>query len=115
VVSGFAAAKAKLATALSKGYGLSFSTTEAGTAKVQVVVTGKAANGLRIVIAKTVVVATGSRGVAAPGKHTVVAKFTKKAKAKLKKLRSVKLSARLTFTDAAGNAAVATRGMTLKR
>jgi hypothetical protein len=114
-VTGLTLAKAKLAKALSKGHGVTFTTTEGGTAKLELLVSGKPANGLRIVVAKTVTVATGSRTVAGPGRYTVVAKFTKKAKAKLKKLRSLKLSARLTFTDAAGNADVATQTTTLKR
>jgi hypothetical protein len=66
-------------------------------------------------VAKTVTVATGSRTVSGPGKYTVVAKFTKKAKAKLKKMKSVKLSARVTFLDAAENADVAVKAVTLKR
>ena len=114
-LTGLAGAKTKLATALSKGYAVSFKTTEAGTAKVELFVSGTTARGLRIVVAKTVRVAAGSRNVAAPGKHSVVAKFTKKAKAKFKRLRSVKVSARITFTDAAKNADVATKSLTLKR
>jgi hypothetical protein len=44
-----------------------------------------------------------------------VAKFTKKAKAKLAKLKSVKLTATLTFADSAGNTASANRKLTIKR
>jgi hypothetical protein len=114
-ITGVALPKAKLAAVLSKGYGVTFATSEAGTATLTITASGSTAKGLRIVMAKSAVVATGGLKVAGAGKYKVVAKFSKKAKAKLRKLRSVKLTATLTFADAAGNTASANRKLTLKR
>jgi hypothetical protein len=94
---------------------VSFDTSEGGTAKLTIVASGSNAKGLRIVMAKTATVAAGSLRVDKAGRYKVVAKFSKKAKARLARLRSVKLTAALTFVDAAGNTANANGKLTLKR
>jgi Ca2+-binding RTX toxin-like protein len=59
--------------------------------------------------------ARGRKSIAAPGKAKLVLKFTKKARKKLARKRSVKLTVRLNVADAAGNADTATGTVTLKR
>jgi hypothetical protein len=105
----------KLLAVVKKGYALDFTTSEGGTAVVEVFAAGKDATGLKLVAARTVRVARGSKRVASAGKARVVVKLTRKARARFRGRKSVKLVVRLTVTDAAGNAALATRTVVLKR
>jgi hypothetical protein len=94
--------KGRLATLLSKGYAVSFITNEGGTATVQLL-SGKT------------VVANGKGSVKAGARATIKAKFTKKARASLKRKRSVKLTLKIVVKDAAGNPNAQTKRVTLKR
>jgi hypothetical protein len=93
---------AKLSKLLAKGYAVSFKSNEAGTATVEVL------NGRTIV-------ASAKKNVAADANAKVVAKFTKKAKAQLKRKKSVKLTVRVVVVDAAGNSSMQVKKVTLKR
>jgi hypothetical protein len=95
-------AKGKLATFLNKGYAVSLTTNEGGNATVQLL-SGKT------------VVATGKAPVTTGQTTTVKAKFTSKARAALKRKRSVKLTLKIVVTDGAGNASTQTKRVTLKR
>ena len=92
----------KLSKLLAKGYTVSFQSNEAGTATVEVL------NGRAIV-------ASAKKQVAAGANAKVVAKFTKKAKAQLKRKKSVKLTVRVVVVDAAGNSSVQVKKVALKR
>jgi hypothetical protein len=92
----------KLAKLLARGYTVSFTSNEAGTATVEVL------NGRKIV-------ATAKKSVAAGTSTKVVAKFTKKAKAQLKRKKSAKLTVRVVVVDAAGNSSMQVKKVTLKR
>jgi hypothetical protein len=94
--------RAKLAKALKKGLAVRLTSDEAGNATVVAKVGRK-------------VVATGKVKFSAPGTKRVVLKFTKKAKAKYKKARRLKLSVRGRVVDAAGNAGSKTVRVALKR
>jgi hypothetical protein len=96
-------AKRRLARVLRKGLATSGSTTEAGRLRLDVLYRGKK------------VATSGNRAVSGPGAVKLVARFTKKAKRKLARLRSAKLTLRLTATDAAGNVTVRKKTVKLKR
>ena len=108
-----AAGAQKLRTVLKKGYKLSLTTDEAGSAEATLVASGSAARGLKP--AKTVTVGKGSKTFAGKGKQILVLKFTAKARKKLARKRSVKLQLRVTVRDGAGNKTTQTRKVTLKR
>jgi hypothetical protein len=61
------------------------------------------------------VATSGNRALLAAGKMKLTAKFTRKARRGLARLRSAKLPLRLTATDAAGNVTVTKKTLTLKR
>jgi hypothetical protein len=94
--------KGKLAKLLSSGYSVSFTPNEGGAATMELL-SGKT------------VVASGRGTVRSGAKATLKAKFTKKARAALKRKKSVKLTLRITVKDAAGNAGTQTKRVTLKR
>jgi hypothetical protein len=105
----------KLGRALKNGLGVRLSTDEAGAASVVARVSGRTARGLKVVgSAKVVVVARGKRALQV-GTQRIGAKFTRKAKKKFKRVRKLKLQIVAKITDAAGNAAVKRRKLTLKR
>ena len=92
----------RLARALKRGLGANASTTEAGTLVLDVLYRGKK-------------VASGKRVATKAGAFKVVAKFTRKGKRALGRLRSAKLTLRLTATDAAGNVTIKKKTVKLKR
>ncbi len=96
-------AKRRLARVLRRGLASSGSTTEAGRLRLDVLYKRKK------------VATSGNRAIAGPGAIKLVAKFTKKWKRKLARLRKAKLTLRLTATDAAGNVTVKKKTVTLKR
>ena len=96
------AAKAKLAKALKKGLVVSLGSDEAGPATVTIRAGGK-------VIATRKVTFTG------PGIKRVTVKFTKKAKARFRKARRLKLALKATVKDAAGNTGSKSLQLTLTR
>ena len=108
----FGVRRQRLGRALKKGWSTSFTADEPGRAELKLTVTGSAARGLRI--ARTVSVARGVKNAKA-GRNTIVAKFTRKAKRKLRRARRVKATAVLTLTDAAGNRTTKRRKVTLAR
>jgi hypothetical protein len=97
------ATKQRLARVLKKGLVASGSTTEAGRLRLDVLYKGK------------VVATSGNRAMAAPGSKKLVAKFTRKGKRALGRVRSAKLTLRMTATDAAGNKTVKKKTLKLKR
>jgi hypothetical protein len=93
----------RLARALRKGLVGSGSSNEVGKLRLDVLRAGK------------LVATSGERVLGGPGGMKLTAKFTTKAKRALARLRSVKLTLRLTATDAAGNVTVAKKPLTLRR
>jgi hypothetical protein len=106
---------AELAPSLSRGYGTSFTAPSPGRATLVLTASGSNARGLRTVIARTVKVASGSKRVTKAGKVKVTAKFTRKARSKLRRKKKVKVTAVLTFKDASGRIGTKTKKLTLKR
>jgi hypothetical protein len=98
-------AKQKLARVLKTGFVGSAASTEGGKLRLDVLMGRK----------KLLVATSKGRALAGPGSMKLTAKFTRKAKRKLAAMRTVKLTLRLTATDAAGNVTVKTRTVTLKR
>ena len=98
---------------LRKGLALRAACSEACTLKVQLVVDKKTAKKLKLG-KKATVVGTLTRSLSGSAKFKL--KLTGKAKKRLKKARSVKLSVRAVATDAAGNAGSLTvRTLTVKK
>ena len=95
-------ARQRLARVLRLGLPGSASTTEAGTLVLDVLYRGRK-------------VASGRRAATRAGAFKVVAKFTRKGKRALGRLRSARLTLRLTAKDAAGNTTVKKKTVTLKR
>ena len=95
-------AKQRLTRVLAKGLRTTGSTTEAGKLRLDVLYRGKP-------------VASSTRAVGGPTAVKLVAKFTRKAKRLLKRLRVAKLTLRLTVTDAASNKTVRKKTVKLRR
>ncbi len=93
----------RLARALRKGLVGTGSSNEVGKLRLDVLRAGK------------MVATSGERALAGPGGMKLTAKFTTKAKRALARLRSVKLTLRLTAVDAAGNVTVTTKTLKLRR
>jgi hypothetical protein len=110
-------AKQRLARVLRVGFVGSAVSTEGGTLRLDVLLAPKLARKLKLAgpSAALVVAKSATRTLGGPGSAKLTAKFTKKAKKALARLRTVKLTLRLTATDAAGNASVKTRSVTLRR
>jgi len=105
----------KLAKALKGGFKGVGGSNEAGTAKLVLLVDRKTAKKFKLG-RKAVTVATSRTGaLSGPGKMTLTAKFTRKAKGAFKQLRKVGLTGKLTVTDVAGHRTVVTRKVTLRR
>jgi hypothetical protein len=93
----------RLARVLRRGLGASGSTTEPGTLVLDVLYRGKK------------VATSGKRALTQAGALKLVAKFTRKGKRMLGRVRSARLVLRLTATDAAGNVTVKKKTVKLKR
>jgi hypothetical protein len=93
----------RLARALRRGLGASGSTTEPGTLVLDVLYRGKK------------VATSGKRALTTAGALKLIARFTTKAKRTLGRMRSARVTLRLTATDAAGNVTVKKKTVTLKR
>ena len=106
------AAKQKLKAVLAKGLAVTASCSEPCTLKLQLVIDKKTAKKLKLG-KKPTVVGTLTRSLA--GSAQLKIKLTGKAKKRLKRAKSVKLSVRAVATDAAGNAAAVVKTVTLKR
>ncbi len=106
------AAKQKLKAVLAKGLALTASCSEPCTLKLQLVVDKKTAKKLKLG-KKPTVIGKLTRSVSGTAKLKV--KLTGKAKKRLKRAKSVKLTVKAVATDAAGNATTKTAKVTLKR
>jgi hypothetical protein len=105
-----------LGTVLKNGYGADFTTSEGGTAVLELFVSGGDAKGLKpVAAARTKRIARGTKKFRAGGKKRVVAKLAKKARKKFKRRKKLTLLVRLTETDTAGNKSVKTKHVTLRR
>jgi hypothetical protein len=107
------AGRPKLVPALKSGFDTFVTTTEGGAATVDALVSGRDARGLKL--AATKVAARGRRNLLGPGRHKVRVRFTKKAKKKFRRARTLKLTLRIAVVDAAGNRGTKTAKVTLKR
>jgi hypothetical protein len=96
-------ARQRLARALRRGLAGSGSSAEAGTLVLDVLYRGKK------------VATSGKRALTQAGALKLVAKFTRKGKRTLGRMRSARLTLRLTATDAAGNVTVKKKTVKLKR
>jgi Ca2+-binding RTX toxin-like protein len=105
----------KLAKALGKGFKGVGTSDEAGTAKLDLLLDRKAAKKLKLAARRVTVATSGTRSLAGPGKMTLTAKFTRKAKRALKRLRKLTLTAQLTVTDPVGLRTVVSKKVTLRR
>ena len=94
--------KQRLARALKRGLGSKASTTEAGKLVLDVLYRGTK-------------VATARRSATGAGSYKLVARFSRKGRRALGRLRSAKLTLRLTVTDGAGNKTVKKKTVKLKR
>ena len=96
--------KAKLRSVLSRGLKVPFVATKAGKLTMQATIAPRLAKKLRLVRKagkKPVVVASGAVTVAKAGDATVTLKFTKAAKKRLKRAKSVPLTLQGTFAGSA--------------
>ena len=106
------AAKQKLKAVLAKGLAVTASCSEPCTLKLQLVIDKKTAKKLKLG-KKPTVIGTLTRSLAGSAKLKI--KLTGKAKKRLKKAKSVKLSVRAVATDPAGNASpIIVRAVTLR-
>jgi uncharacterized repeat protein (TIGR01451 family) len=104
-------ARQKLLPALRKGLRATAGCSEACALQAKLLITKKLSKKLKL----PTVVGKATANLAAAGTTNLVVKFTAKAKRKLAKLRSVRLTLDVVATDAAGNAATARKAVTLKR
>ena len=110
-----AAAKTKLATLLKKGLRVTANCSEACSVAAQLQIPAKTAKKLGLG-KKLTVIGKGSASSANAGDVGIPVKLTKKAKARLKRARSLKAKLVVTATDAAGNrAAPITSSVSFKR
>jgi hypothetical protein len=105
----------RLGKVLKKGYAVGLITDEAGAGSATLVASGRDAAGLKVTAAKKVTVAKGSKRFRAAGKQKLVLKFTRKARKKLARKRSLKLTLTVKVVDGANNGATTTKRITLKR
>ncbi|HEX2234417.1 MAG TPA: hypothetical protein VHG69_13750 [Thermoleophilaceae bacterium] len=98
----------RLLRALKRGIPFFVRTNGPGRATVQLLGSGRFA-------ARTTVVGRGSRTLARAGRHRVVAKFTRKAKRRFRRMRRVTLTARATVRAAGGPATTKRRRIRLRR
>jgi uncharacterized repeat protein (TIGR01451 family) len=104
-------ARQKLLPALRKGLRATAGCSEACAMQAKLLITKKLAKRLKL----PTVVGKATKNLTAAGTTNLVVKFTAKAKRKLAKLRSVRLTLELVAADAAGNAAKARKAVTLRR
>lgn len=104
-----------LRAALRRGYVATASSSEPGAVFLDVYTTGGAARAVGGRKAKRVRVARGVKAVATGGKVRVVAKFSRKARSKLRRRRNLVLTVRLTVRDNAGNTSRAAKRTRLRR
>lgn len=104
-------ARQKLLPALRKGLRATAGCSEACAIQAKLLIAKKLAKRLKL----PRVVGKATKNLAVAGSTNMVVKFTAKAKRKLAKLRSVRLTLQLTATDPAGNAALARKAVTLRR
>lgn len=110
-VTAIVTARQRLLRALRRGIRATTGCSEACALQAKLLITRKLAR--RLKLPRTVGKATGN--LAAPGTTTLVVKFTAKARRKLAKLRTVRLTLELLATDPAGNAAKARKAVRLRR
>lgn len=105
----------RLREAAARGLSLVITPREDVTARLEIFLAPKAARKVGLAAARTRI-AKGSRAIAANTSGRVVARLTRKAKARLRRARSLRLQYRITLIDRAGNrAAPKELRVTLKR
>jgi hypothetical protein len=97
-----------LLRAINRGLPFFVRTSRAGRALVQLLGSGRFA-------ARTTVVAKGSRSLPRAGRYKVVAKFTRKAKRRFRRMRKVTLTARVTVRASGGGTTTKRKRITLRR
>jgi hypothetical protein len=110
--------KQRLPRVLTTGFVGSAASSEAGKLRLDVLLARGLAKRLKLAgpSAAALVVATSkTRALGGPGSMKLTAKFTRKARRALARVRTLRLTLRLTATDAAGNVSVKTRSVTLRR
>jgi hypothetical protein len=103
----------RLRAALARGLATRVITDEPGNAVLEVFVEG--ADARRVLAARRVRVARGTKRFAAAGKARVAARFTKAAKRRLRARKRVRFVVRLRVTDLAGNRTTVSPRRTLRR
>ena len=98
--------------------GIAVTSTLPGAGRVSVVATVPRATARRMGVAarsKAVTIGRGARSAAGPGRVTVRVKLTSKARKRLRRVRSAKVTLKTTFRAADGKSTVSTRRITLRR
>jgi hypothetical protein len=113
VTFGVAGRLPSLLRALRNGIVFRVRTNRAGRALVNLLASGVFARGVSV--SATKVVGRGSRRLPRAGTYRVVARFTRKAKRRYRRLRRVRLTARVTVRAAGGGATTKRRRITLRR
>jgi hypothetical protein len=105
----------RLLRALNRGIPFFVRTNRAGRAVVRLIASGVFARGVSVDLARTKVVGRGARTLPRAGRYKVVAKFTRKAKRRYRRMRRVRLTARVTVRATGGGATTKRRRITLRR
>ena len=121
-------ASQRLARVRSRGLAATVGCSEACTATIELLVDKRTAGRLRIArnqradlpqvisaAGRTVVIGRGTGRLDAPGTRGITARLTRRARARLGRVRSLALTVRLTVTDRAGNRRIVTRRLTVRR
>lgn len=107
--------RARLKRALRRGVGVRTAIDEPSTVRVELRLPGAVAKRLRLSRGASVVVGRATATLAAGATATVVVKLSPRARRALRRLRGVQVGVLVTATDAAGNAALAARWLSLRR
>jgi hypothetical protein len=105
----------RLLPALNRGVPFFVRTNRAARALVQLLASGPFARGVSVEMARTKVVGRGSRSLPRAGRYKVVAKFTRKAKRRYRRMRKVTLTARVTVRASGGGTTTKRKRITLRR
>jgi hypothetical protein len=113
--SSFSAGRIPLRKLLRSGLPVSFTCSGACTAKFELLMSRRAARKMGLAAATPVVIGRANKALLTPGSGKAVVKLTAKAKRRLKRVRSVVVTLRGRFADAAGKKTVQAKKLTLKR
>lgn len=109
------AGRPKLKNALAHGLLLNVGCSEACTMQVNLLLDFKSAHALHLAAAqKPMKIGAGSASLSAAGQGKVKSTFSKTARSRLRRVKTLKLTAQVVSTDAAGNVTMSSRALTLR-